>query len=81
MGTRYGVPVINYPEAAILGIGKMQEKAVVINGKIQIRTIMPISISFDHRIIDGGEVAKFMGEFALNLQEDMTIDEDKEHHT
>ncbi len=81
IGTTYGVPVINYPEAAILGIGKMQERPVVIEGKIQIRTVMPISVSFDHRIIDGGEVAKFISEFSLDLQEDMTIDEEKEHHT
>lgn len=80
IGTIYGVPIINYPEAAILGIGKMQEKPVVIDGKIQVRTMLPVSVSFDHRIVDGGEVVKFVNEFAMNLQEDMTIDEEKEHH-
>ncbi len=73
----FAVPVINYPEVAILGIGKMQEKPVVIDGKITIRTMLPVSVSFDHRVIDGGEVAKFISEFATNLQEDMTIDEEK----
>ncbi len=79
IGTTYGVPVINYPEVAILGLGRMQEKPVVIDGKVQIRAMLPISVSFDHRAIDGGEVAKFMGEFAADLQEDMTSDEKEEH--
>ncbi|MBI3413487.1 MAG: 2-oxo acid dehydrogenase subunit E2 [Candidatus Aenigmarchaeota archaeon] len=79
IGVTFAVPIINYPEAAILGIGRMQDKPVVVDKKVQIRTIMPISISFDHRVIDGGEAAKFANEFAMNLQEDMTIDEEKEH--
>lgn len=79
IGTMFGVPIINYPEVAILGLGKMQEKPVVIDKKIEIRTILPISVSFDHRVIDGGEAAKFMSEFSTNLQEDMTIDEEESH--
>ncbi len=76
IGVTFAVPVINYPEVAILGIGRMQEKPVVIDGKITIRTILPVSVSFDHRVIDGGEVAKFVSEFSMNLQEDMTVEEE-----
>ncbi len=79
IGTTYGVPVINYPEVAILGLGRMQEKPVVVNGEIKIRAMLPISVSFDHRAIDGGEVAKFMGELANDLQEDMTAEGKEEH--
>jgi 2-oxoisovalerate dehydrogenase E2 component (dihydrolipoyl transacylase) len=46
-------PIINAPETCIIGINKMQQRAVVINGKIEIRTMMNISSSFDHRIVDG----------------------------
>ncbi|MEM5530332.1 dihydrolipoamide acetyltransferase family protein [Gammaproteobacteria bacterium AS21] len=46
-------PIINAPETCIIGINKMQQRAVIIDGKIEIRTMMNISSSFDHRIVDG----------------------------
>jgi len=46
-------PIINAPETCIIGINKMQQRAVVIDGKIEVRTMMNISSSFDHRIVDG----------------------------
>lgn len=60
VGGIYGVPVINHPEAAILGVGRIREEPRVVDGKIVPRRVMGIVVSFDHRIIDGAEVARFM---------------------
>ena len=54
-------PIINQPEAAILGIGRTIETPVVIEGQIAIRPMMGISLSFDHRVIDGTPAAEFLG--------------------
>lgn len=59
-GSSFGVPVINYPEAAILGIGMIDKKPVVEEDEIVIRHRLPLSMSFDHRIIDGGDAGRFM---------------------
>lgn len=60
LGSTYGVPVIRYPEVGILGIGKIDKKPVVLNDEIAIRHMMPISLSIDHRIIDGGDAGRFL---------------------
>jgi len=60
LGSSYGVPVIRYPEVAILGIGKIDKKPVVMNDEIVIRHMMPVSLSIDHRIIDGGDAGRFL---------------------
>ncbi|WP_047982947.1 dihydrolipoamide acetyltransferase family protein [Ornithinibacillus californiensis] len=52
-GGQWFTPVINYPEAAILGIGRIAEKPVVRNGEIVIAPVLAVSLSFDHRIVDG----------------------------
>lgn len=55
-----GTAIINPPEAAILATGKMQEKAVVRAGQVVARPIMPLSVSFDHRLIDGADAGAFL---------------------
>jgi pyruvate dehydrogenase E2 component (dihydrolipoamide acetyltransferase) len=60
IGASYGTPIINYPEVGILGIGKIEDRPVVHNGQIMIRKIMPLSLAFDHRIVDGVEAARFL---------------------
>jgi pyruvate dehydrogenase E2 component (dihydrolipoamide acetyltransferase) len=55
-----GTAIINPPEAAILATGKLQDKAVVRDGQIVIRPMMPLSLSFDHRLIDGADAGRFM---------------------
>jgi len=55
-----GTPVIKYPEVAILGVGKIMKKPVVIDDEIVIRDIVPLSLTFDHRIIDGADGGRFM---------------------
>ncbi len=60
VGGMYGVPIINFPEAAILGIGRMRDVPRVVDGEIVARKVMGLSVSFDHRIVDGAEVAGFI---------------------
>ena len=67
IGGSFFTPIINFPEVAILGVGKSQKKQIFINGKFQTRTILPISLSYDHRIIDGAEAARFNNEIKENL--------------
>ena len=67
IGGSFFTPIINYPEVAILGIGKSQKKQIYLNGRFQIRTMLPLSLSYDHRIIDGAEAARFNNELKENL--------------
>ena len=67
IGGSFFTPIINYPEVAILGIGRSEKKQVFLNGKFQIRTMLPISLSYDHRIIDGAEAARFNNDLKENL--------------
>jgi len=53
-------PIINPPEAAILGIGKIIEKPVAVNAKIEIKPVLMLSLSYDHRIVDGAPAAQFL---------------------
>lgn len=55
-------PIINQPESAILGVGRIRERAVGVNGAIQLRPMMTLSLSCDHRIIDGAPAAAFLTE-------------------
>jgi pyruvate dehydrogenase E2 component (dihydrolipoamide acetyltransferase) len=59
-GGMFFTPVINFPEVAILGTGRITEKAVVKNGEIVIAPVMALSLSFDHRIIDGATAQNFL---------------------
>ena len=53
-------PIVNKPEVAILGLGRSADQAVVRDGKVAIRPIMPVALSYDHRVIDGGSAARFI---------------------
>ena len=59
-GGIYATPIINYPDAAILGIGKMQERFTAKEGKPALQKFLPLSFAFDHRIFDGAVAAKFL---------------------
>ena len=67
IGGSFFTPIINYPEVAILGVGKSEKKQIYLNGKFEIRTMLPLSLSYDHRIIDGAEAARFNNELKENL--------------
>lgn len=60
IGATYGTPIINYPEVGILGIGRIQDRVVVDDGAMAIHKIMPLSLAFDHRVVDGVEAARFL---------------------
>jgi pyruvate dehydrogenase E2 component (dihydrolipoamide acetyltransferase) len=59
-GSAYGTPIINIPEAAILALGRVQERAVAVNGAIAARPSVTLSLSFDHRVLDGADADKAM---------------------
>ena len=63
------MPTINYPEVAILAMGKVQEKPVVRDGEIVIRRILPLTFAFDHRIADGADAARFVAELVRQLSD------------
>ncbi len=67
IGGSFFTPIINLPEVAILGIGRSYKKQVFVNNKFKTRTVLPLSLSYDHRIIDGAEAARFNNELKDNL--------------
>ena len=67
IGGSFFTPIINFPEVAILGIGKSEKKQVFFDGKFVTRIMLPLSLSYDHRIIDGAEAARFNNELKENL--------------
>ncbi|MBI5473099.1 MAG: 2-oxo acid dehydrogenase subunit E2 [Ignavibacteriae bacterium] len=68
IGGAHFTPIINKPEVAILGIGRGSLQAVVKDKKIQQRMIVPLGLSYDHRLIDGANAARFMTDFVQTLQ-------------
>jgi pyruvate dehydrogenase E2 component (dihydrolipoamide acetyltransferase) len=62
LGLDEGVPVINYPEAAILGMGALKPRPVVVNGEVVARSTMTLTCAFDHRVVDGAQAAAFLCE-------------------
>ncbi len=67
IGGSFFTPIINYPEVAILGVSKSNVKQILLGDQFTTRTILPISLSYDHRIIDGAEAARFCNEIRDNL--------------
>ncbi len=67
IGGSFFTPIINYPEVAILGVGRAEKKQVFMDGKFVTRTMLPLSLSYDHRIIDGAEAARFNNNLKENL--------------
>lgn len=69
LGGLYATPMLNMGEAAILALGKIYEKPLVVKGKIQIRKVLPVSIAFDHRILDGANAALFTNKLKSYLED------------
>lgn len=59
-GSLMSTPILNPPQSGILGMHKIEERAVVINGKIEVRPMMYVALSYDHRVIDGKEAVTFL---------------------
>jgi pyruvate dehydrogenase E2 component (dihydrolipoamide acetyltransferase) len=73
LGGTVGTPMINFPEAAILGMGKARLRAWVRGGQIVPRLIMPLSLSFDHRIVDGADGARFLNDVIAALENPLRL--------
>ncbi|MBM4309204.1 MAG: 2-oxo acid dehydrogenase subunit E2 [Deltaproteobacteria bacterium] len=69
LGGIYATPIINYPEVAILGVGKIKDTPVVKSGKLVVRKILSLALSFDHRVVDGGEGARFLNTVIARLED------------
>ena len=69
IGGIYATPVINYPQAGILGIGRIVKKPVVKDNQINVGNVLPLSLSVDHRIVDGGEASRFMNQIMEYLSD------------
>lgn len=69
----YGTPIINHPEVAIIGIGKIEQKPVVKNGEIKPAYVLPLSLAFDHRVIDGADAGRFLNTVKALLNDPMML--------
>ena len=69
VGGGQGTPIVPYGTTAILSVGRAQEKVVVSNGDLAIAPVMPLSLSYDHRVIDGAQGRRFMALVIENLEE------------
>ena len=68
LGTGHFTPIINYPEVAILGVGRAERTLVEADGGYQSRLRLPLSLSFDHRVIDGADAARFMSSVVTAIE-------------
>ena len=73
IGGTFSVPVINYPQAAILGIGRLKKTPIVKGDSIEIGNILPLSMSVDHRIVDGGEAVRFLNQVMAYLHDPVSL--------
>jgi len=69
----YGTPVINYPQVGILGIGRIVQQPVVKNNQIVIGIVLGLSLSVDHRIVDGGDTARFLKQIVDHLADPISL--------
>jgi 2-oxoisovalerate dehydrogenase E2 component (dihydrolipoyl transacylase) len=67
-GSEYGTPIINHPEAAILAVGVIEPKALVRDGRVEARPASVLSLSFDHRVMDGAEAGRALGALGTLLE-------------
>ena len=68
LGGTGAIPIINYPEVAILGVARARDEAVVRDGHIVPRLLLPLSLTFDHRVADGADGARFASEIVRRLE-------------
>jgi len=69
----YGTPIIPHPEVGILGVGKISQKPVVVDGEIKIAYVLPLSLAVDHRVIDGAEAGRFLNVIKSLLNDPMML--------
>jgi len=69
IGGIFGTPILNYPEVGILGVGKIMEKPVAEDGAIKVRKVLPLSLTFDHRVVDGAKAQHFLNDVIMHLED------------
>lgn len=73
IGGLFGLPIINHPEVAILGINKIIDRPVVRDGQVVVRPMMYLSLSCDHRVVDGAMAARFLNHVIDQLQNPLRL--------
>jgi pyruvate dehydrogenase E2 component (dihydrolipoamide acetyltransferase) len=73
LGTTYFSPIVPWPQVAILGVGRAERQAVWTDGEFQPRLILPLSVSYDHRWIDGADAARFLRWIAEALEQPLLL--------
>jgi 2-oxoglutarate dehydrogenase E2 component (dihydrolipoamide succinyltransferase) len=68
LGAQFGLPIINQPQVAILGLGTVEKRAVVVNDELVIRTMCYLTLGFDHRLIDGFAADEFMADLKRRIE-------------
>ncbi len=68
-GSLMSTPILNAPQSAILGMHKIQERPMVIGGKVEVRPMMYLALSYDHRVIDGKEAVTFLVRVKESLED------------
>jgi pyruvate dehydrogenase E2 component (dihydrolipoamide acetyltransferase) len=68
IGGSHFTPIIYAPQVAILGVGQGQAKPVALDGKIGVRTILPLCLAYDHRVLDGGDAVRFLKDIVTGLE-------------
>ena len=69
IGGIFGTPILNYPEVGILGVGRISEKPVVVDGALKIKKVLPLSLTFDHRVVDGATAQHFLNNVIRALED------------
>jgi pyruvate dehydrogenase E2 component (dihydrolipoamide acetyltransferase) len=73
LGTTYFSPIVNWPEVAILGVGRAEQHAIWGGGRFEPRLIIPLSLSYDHRLVDGADAARFLRWTAEALEQPLLL--------
>jgi 2-oxoglutarate dehydrogenase E2 component (dihydrolipoamide succinyltransferase) len=72
-GSLLSTPILNAPQVGILGMHKIQERPVAVNGQVEIRPMMYVALSYDHRIVDGSEAVRFLVKVKELLEDPETL--------
>ncbi len=73
IGGSFFTPIVNYPEVAILGMSRASQQYVITNDEAKIRLMMPVSLSYDHRIINGADGARFITKLGQLLSDPLAL--------
>jgi 2-oxoglutarate dehydrogenase E2 component (dihydrolipoamide succinyltransferase) len=72
-GSLMSTPILNPPQVAILGLHKIEERPVVVNGQVVIRPMMYVALSYDHRVVDGRESVQFLARIKAFIEDPASI--------